>query len=90
MLDIEEIRPRVPEPKRQVRGPHAAPCVICGEPVKDTRKSKGVHVHYGGGIIINDSEEAQANAECPNGDLGFQPVGPHCARLPVLKGYIIQ
>lgn len=90
MLDLTEVRKMAGidenrEPIRKLRG-EQYPCAICREPVPNPKKF--VHLHYGGGTIILESEAAKADAECPGGDLGAYPVGPKCARIPELKEYL--
>lgn len=67
---------------------YEGPCVVCGKDMRPGPRLRYVHVHYGGDTAILPEELAKAEAECPGGDLGMQPIGADClARHPVLLPY---
>ena len=59
-------------------GNDAAPCVICGKPVKNSSPAKSAEVTDGGNRFVPIAEKADENDD---GYMGFYPVGSECARL---------
>jgi hypothetical protein len=62
------------------------PCCVCGKGIQVGRTF--LHLHYGGGTAILESEFAEAE-RASSGDLGLQPIGADClARHPELQPYV--
>lgn len=74
---------------RNQRHAHDMPtCVICGKGIKAPRYH--VHVHYGGGTVVTESEAVTANLNgWASGDLYFYPIGSDClAKHPEYLPYV--
>ena len=59
-------------------------CVLCQRDIKD-ETARWMHEVDGGGAICHVSDSA--HYEATPGDLGAQPVGPHCAKK-IPEGYV--
>lgn len=69
-----------------------APCLICGKPVDQGKGHWEVYVHGGGDVLVTEEEYEAINTEptASAAAMGCYPVGPECAKLPVVRPYLMR
>lgn len=90
MIDLRPIQDRARASQIGRRRAHGdqEECIICGRPV-NPKRARRINIHGGGGTAIKNSEQAEADAKWGRGAaLDLLVVGPECAKLPDLAGYV--